>query len=128
MIVDENLLFIKQKSHPRFAVIINDCLTEIPIAIAEEVLRLPTLSPQQQSSIKAFYSHEKWENHNNILINPVNYAVPSLLALTFFCKQRPMWQMLKTSKKLDAKTIEVILSFNKNDKPQITYLRSETLP
>lgn len=127
VIIDEHLLVLKQKSHPRFAVIINDRLTEVPFLIAEDILRMPTLSAPQQNSIKAFYSHEKWENHNNILINPVNFSVPSLMALTFFCKQKPTWQMLKNSKKLDAKMIEVILSFNKKDKPQITYLRSETL-
>lgn len=122
VIVDEHLLVVKQKSHPRFAVIINDSLTEIPFITAQEILYFPRLNSKQQNSIKAFYSHEKWENHNNILINPINYSVPSSLALTFFCKKRPTGKILKNVKKLNTQTIEFILSSYKKDKPQITYL------
>lgn len=127
VIVDEHLLVIKQKEHPRFAVIINGRLTEIPSVIAVEIMRLPQLSSSHQASLQSFYAKENWEVHNNLLINPNRCSVPSMTDLTFFSKNRPNSQMLKKVKRLDFKLMEVALSYRKEDKSVITNLRSETL-
>ncbi len=121
--IDEKLIAICDKAHPKFIAVVNNSLRFIPAFSAEQILRNMPLTIGQLNALIKMYPEGGWQIHNGIAINPDTYAVPTSLQFYFWSRSRTTKATIKAN--MDFGKLVSILTRTEKEKPVVKFVKSE---
>lgn len=123
LIIDERVFALCGNDFPRFAIVVNNRLTEIASSTVEQILHFHPMTPKQQASLIRFNPSAGWEYHNNVMINPQTLTVPGALDVTFWNQRRPRHKEIY--RKIETQLLARALNRPQTGRPAVHYISSD---